>query len=314
MRTTAGPALVLGGGSNLVVGDAGFDGTVLRVITAGIDVASAAGGGGGLVRHVTVAGRSPGTTLVARASPTAGRASSACRASPASSGATPIQNVGAYGQEVGETIVDACACSSARPGAASELDARGVRLRATATAASSADQGRLRRRSRVHVALRAGERPPIRYAELARALGDRAGGRAPLAAGPRDGHRLRRGKCMVLDPDDADSRAPARSSRTPSARAVAAARARAGALPVFPGRRPRQDSAAWLIERAGFRGDGARPRLAISSKHALALTNRGGATTAELVALARLIRDGVRARFDVVLENEPVFVGVAWVG
>jgi UDP-N-acetylmuramate dehydrogenase len=161
---------------------------------------------------------------------------------------------------------------------------------------------------------------PIRYAELARALGVAEGETAPLADVRAAVLGLRRRKGMVLDPGDPDT-VSAGSFFTnpvldPAAFAALEARLEHGAQPP---RFPQPDgsvktSAAWLIERAGFgRGYGDPATVAISGKHTLALTNRGAGTTEQLVALAREIADGVRERFGVELEPEPVFVGHTWV-
>jgi UDP-N-acetylmuramate dehydrogenase len=132
---------------------------------------------------------------------------------------------------------------------------------------------------------------------------------------------LRRGKGMVLDAADSDTASAGSFFTNPILDGAALARLRErvaaalgeqASLPVFPEPDGRAKvSAAWLIERGGFPKGHALGPVAISSKHALALTNRGGATTNDLLALARAIRDGVRSKFGVTLENEPVFVGVA---
>jgi UDP-N-acetylmuramate dehydrogenase len=166
---------------------------------------------------------------------------------------------------------------------------------------------------------------PIRYAELARRLGVELGDRAPLADVREAVLALRRGKGMVLDPDDPDSVSAGSFFTNPvlSADAFAALERRVAerlgdgvAPPAFPDADGHvKTSAAWLIERAGFhRGQGDPHGIAISSKHTLALTNRGDGTTADLVALAREIAHGVHDRFGVDLVPEPVFVGHAWPG
>ncbi len=303
------PLLVLGGGSNLVVADAGFDGTVLRMGTRGIRVAPRDG-------RVLVSAQAgePWDDFVA-AMVGEGLAGVECLSGiPGLVGAVPMQNVGAYGQEVGETIVSVRAYDRDRR----EL----VDMPAEACAfayRSSAFRGKDR-----HVIVevtfsfaRARESRPIRYAELARALDVTDGQTAPLATVRETVISLRRKKGMVLDANDADTTSAGSFFTNPilDAAALAALQARATEkMPVFPEPDGRfKVSAGWLIERAGFvkgfAGEGGR--AAVSGKHALALTNRGGATTAELVALARTIRDGVHARFGVTLENEPVFVGVS---
>jgi UDP-N-acetylmuramate dehydrogenase len=159
---------------------------------------------------------------------------------------------------------------------------------------------------------------PLRYAELARKLDVPVGGTAPLADVRAAVLELRRGKGMVIDPADPDTVSAGSFFTNPilEEHAFARLRERAGAddpPPAFPEPDGRiKTSAAWLIQRAGFprgHGDG---RVGISSKHTLALVNRGGATTAELMALAREIAAGVRERFDVAITPEPVLVGHEW--
>jgi UDP-N-acetylmuramate dehydrogenase len=175
------------------------------------------------------------------------------------------------------------------------------------------------RRVVLEVAYRMREQPrsgPLRYAELARALGVPVGATAPLADVSAAVLALRRGKGMVVDPADPDSVSAGSFFTNPvlDADAFAALQARAPAPPpAYPEPDGRvKTSAAWLIERAGFARGYTRGRVGISSKHTLALVNHGGATTAELVALAREIAGGVRERFGVALTPEPVFVGHEW--
>ena len=158
---------------------------------------------------------------------------------------------------------------------------------------------------------------PVRYAELARALGIGLGERAPLVDVREAVLALRRRKGMVLDPGDADTVSVGSFFTNPvlSREQLAEVGVRAGSEPpAFPlDDGTVKTSAAWLIERAGFgRGHGDPATIAISTKHTLALTNRGAGTTAELVALARAIAGEVERRFGVRLEPEPVFVGHEW--
>jgi UDP-N-acetylmuramate dehydrogenase len=316
---SGGRLLVLGGGSNLVVGDDGFDGTVLRMVTRGIEQtprAARSSTGADLV-HVTAAAGEPWDDLVARCVE-AGLSGVECLAGiPGLVGAVPMQNVGAYGQDVSETIVSVRTWDrAARAVTVVDRDACRFAYR------SSAFRGR-----EDHVILgvtfalaRQGESAPIRYGELARALGVREGERAPLARVRETVIALRRGKGMVLDAADPDTASAGSFFTNPilTASEVGALRERITAVlgtghapPLFPEADGRtKTSAAWLIERAGFAKGHASGRVAISSKHALALTNRGQATTAELLHLARTIREGVKSAFGVTLENEPVFVGV----
>jgi UDP-N-acetylmuramate dehydrogenase len=300
------PLLVMSGGSNLVVADEGFPGTVVRIASRGVARDGA---------MLEVAAGEPWDPLVGDCV-AGGLAGVECLAGiPGSAGATPIQNVGAYGQEVAETIAAVRVLDRAR-GSVEELAPAACRF-TYRSSAFKREPGRWVVLA-VRFALRESElSAPIRYAELARALGVELGERAPLGDVRAAVLALRRAKGMVLDPGDPDTVSAGSFFTNPvlEAGAFAALRARAGAEPPAW---PQQDghvktSAAWLIERAGFhRGYGNASGIAISSKHTLALTNRGAGTTAELVALAREIAAGVRDVFGVALMPEPVFVGHAW--
>jgi UDP-N-acetylmuramate dehydrogenase len=219
-------------------------------------------------------------------------------------GATPIQNVGAYGQEVSQTI------ASVRVW---DRTLRGVRTFANADCGFGYRTSRFKADPERHVVLdvtfqlaigRLGT--PVRYAELARTLGVEEGGRAPLGVVREAVLGLRRGKGMVLDPTDHDTWSAGSFFTNP---VLDAADVPDGA-PTWPQPDGRvKTSAAWLIEHAGFAKGHGSGRVALSGKHVLALTNRGGATTEELLALAREVRDGVEAAFGVRLVNEPVLVG-----
>jgi UDP-N-acetylmuramate dehydrogenase len=306
------PLLVLAGGSNVVVADVGFAGTVVRIATRGVARAGAT---------LEVAAGEPWDPLVADCV-AGGLAGVECLAGiPGSVGATPIQNVGAYGQEVAETITSVRVLDRA-DGAVRALAPEdcGFTYRSSAFKRAPGRWVVLA----VTFGLEASERSaPIRYPELARALGVEVGARAPAADARAAVLALRRGKGMVLDPDDPDTVSAGSFFTNPvlEAGAFAALQARAAQRlgpDVRPPGWPQADgevktSAAWLIERAGFhRGHGNPDGIAISGKHTLALTNRGAGTTAELVALAREIADGVHAAFGVALVPEPVFVGHVW--
>lgn len=305
---------VLAGGSNVVIADAGFPGVVVRVLTSGVE-------GEDLAERVrlTVQAGEPWDPLVAR-TVREGLAGLECLSGiPGSTGATPIQNVGAYGQEVATTIEAVRVYDRAAravvdlPAAACGFRYRGSRFRGTATHVVLAVTFVLARSSRSD---------PIRYAELARALDVRPGDRVPPAAAREAVLRLRRGKGMVVDDADPDSVSAGSFFTNPVLDAEAfAALARRARGRLGPGARPPafpepdgrvKTSAAWLIERAGFTRGLQRGRVGISAKHALALVNRGDATTAELVALAREIAAGVREAFGVDVVPEPVFVGLDW--
>lgn len=299
------PVLVLGGGSNLVVADEGFRGRVVELATRGIapDVEEGVSCGGVMV---TVAAGEVWDDLVALAVEREWAGIEALSGIPGSVGATPIQNVGAYGQEVSQTI------ASVRVW---DRTLRGVRTFANAdcgfgyrTSRFKADPGRHVVLS-VTFQLRPGSLGgPVAYAELARALGVEPGERAPLADVRRAVLDLRRGKGMVLDPADHDTWSAGSFFTNP---VVDPAVVPDGA-PAWP--QPDgsvKTSAAWLIEQAGFAKGHGSDHAALSGKHTLALTNRGDASTADLLALAREVRDGVEARFGIRLVNEPVLVGCA---
>jgi UDP-N-acetylmuramate dehydrogenase len=308
--------LVLAGGSNVVVADDGFAGTVLRIATGGVAERETAG-----TVTLEVQAGEPWDPFVARCV-AAGRAGVECLSGiPGSVGATPIQNVGAYGQEVSETIRSVRVLDRERD-AIETLDAAacGFTYRSSVFKRTP---GRWVVLAVTFVLERSERSAPIRYAELARALGVELGNTAPLEDVRDAVLTLRRRKGMVLDPSDPDSVSAGSFFTNPVldasefaalARRVASELGDSAAPPAFPEPDGRvKTSAAWLIERAGFhRGHGDPQGIAISAKHTLALTNRGGGSTAELVALARDIAHGVHERFGVDLVPEPVFVGHAW--
>ena len=299
------PVLVLGGGSNLVVADEGFRGRVVEIATRGIsaDVEEGVSCGGVLV---TVAAGESWDDFVALAVERQWAGVEALSGIPGSVGATPIQNVGAYGQEVSQTI------ASVRVW---DRTLRGVRTFANAdcgfgyrTSRFKADPGRHVVLS-VTFQLRQGDLgEPVAYAELARTLGVDQGRRAPLVDVREAVLGLRRGKGMVLDPADHDTWSAGSFFTNP----IVAPDAVPEGAPAWP--QPDgtvKTSAAWLIEHAGFAKGHGNDRVALSGKHPLALTNRGGASTADLLALAREVRDGVEQAFGIRLVNEPVLVGCA---
>lgn len=304
--------LVLGGGSNLVVPDDGFDGTVVRVATRGVEFATS-----GDRVHVRVAAGEDWAPLVARCVDEGLVGIECLSGIPGLAGATPIQNVGAYGQEISDTVVSVRAYDR-RSARIVELgpDECGFGYR------TSAFKGRDR-----HVVLgvtlslwRGPNSAPVRYAELARVLGVPLGERVPLPDVRAAVLELRQGKGMVLDPADGDTASAGSFFTNPilDDTGLAGLRRRAAELlgadvepPCYPSGDGRTKvSAAWLIERAGFPKGYARGAVRISTKHTLALTNpEGRASTAELLGLAREIRDGVRVAFGVDLVNEPTLLG-----
>ncbi|MFH7337846.1 UDP-N-acetylmuramate dehydrogenase [Streptomyces sp. KHY 26] len=305
------PLLVVGGGSNLVIGDKGFEGTALRIATRGMELRGTT---------LELAAGEVWSDAVAR-SVAAGLAGIECLAGiPGSAGATPIQNVGAYGQEVSATISEVIAYDR-RAGETVTLS--------NGDCAFSYRHSRFKADPERYVVLRVrfeledadGLSAPIRYAETARVLGVEPGERVPLARARETVLKLRAGKGMVLDAEDHDTWSAGSFFTNPIlgeeqfAEFRARVRERLGdgvEPPAYPaGEGRRKTSAAWLIDKAGYtKGYGTGPAR-ISTKHTLALTNRGSATTEDLLALAREVVAGVHAAFGITLVNEPVMVGVS---
>ena len=297
------PVLVLGGGSNVVVADEGFDGVVVEIATRGVrpDVDDGVSCGGVMV---TVAAGEVWDELVATAVARGWVGVEALSGIPGSVGATPIQNVGAYGQEVSQTV------ASVRVW---DRRLHGVRTFANADCGFGYRHSRFKADPGRHVVLdvtfqlaQGSLGTSVTYAELSRRLGIEQGERAPLAQVREAVLALRGGKGMVLDAADHDTWSAGSFFTNPVVDA--------GVLPDEAPAWPQPDgrvktSAAWLIERAGFGKGYGTGRVRLSSKHTLALTNRGGATTSELLALAREVRDGVEAAYGIRLVNEPVLVG-----
>lgn len=326
--STSADWLVLGGGSNLVVGDEGFDGTVIRVRPSGVQ--QIPGAAAGSTRLRAEAGEN-WDALVVYALEKGLAGIEALSGIPGSCGAAPMQNIGAYGQELSDTLV-----------AIDFLDhATGERMRLDATDLELGYRTSQLKRGRRGIVLAIeldlsntdGVSAPVRYEQLASALGVAAGDRVPLGRLREHVLSLRAAKGMLLDPRDPDS-ASAGSFFTNPIVDENFARSLPGDVPSWPMQADAEDrvvplgeepaapapaeqrqvklSAAWLIENAGisrgFRLPGSR--AAISSKHTLALTNTGGATAAEIAELARYVQTRVLSEFGVLLQPEPVLVGV----
>ncbi len=314
--------LVLGGGSNLVVADRGIDTPIVRVGVRGIRVEH---GEDGTTADVTVGAGENWDDVVAELTGQGFAELAPLSGIPGSAGATPIQNVGAYGTEIagvltGITVYDRVAGRIRQlPAGELGLGYRHSVLRGTDRAVVSEITVRLRRHD-----------VEVWYAELAGTLGVEIGATAPPGEVRAAVLELRRKKGMVLDPDDPDTYSVGSFFTNPivdrdRARDVdEAIKARYGpatGYPAYPVTSPDgaadpagrvKLSAAWLIERAGFsKGyQGPGGRVSLSTKHTLALTNRGG-STADLIALARQIRDGVRDAFTVSMQPEPMLIGVS---
>ncbi|HEX8710993.1 MAG TPA: UDP-N-acetylmuramate dehydrogenase [Terracidiphilus sp.] len=300
------PLLVLGGGSNLVVSDAGFEGLVLHICLRG--VAAEEKGSDQLYR---VAAGEDWDAFVTRAV-SENCAGVECLAGiPGTAGGTPVQNVGAYGQEVAP-VVDRVRALDLAGREFVEFSAADCGFSYRRSQFNTEDRGRFVV-TRVDYRLRSGGAPTIVYPDVQRALSQRGGsaGKATLAEVADAVRRIRRAKGMLLVKDDPDCHSAGSFFKNPIItekhfREIATR----GAPPSYPaGPGMMKVPAAWLIEQAGFHKGYQLGAAAISSRHTLALVNRGKATAAEILELAQKISARVEKRFAIRLEMEPVKVG-----
>ncbi|MDQ0755427.1 UDP-N-acetylmuramate dehydrogenase [Arthrobacter sp. B3I4] len=311
------PLLIIGGGSNLLVGDEGFPGTVLKIASQGFAVNAEDSCGG--VAVVVQAGHN-WDALVDHAVKHAWSGIEALSGIPGATGATPVQNVGAYGADVSQTIAAVRTWDRERNAVQTFTNSElkfGYRD-------SILKQTTINGSPRYVVLTVEFQLPlgrmsaPVRYAELARALGVEPGQRAYSNDVRREVLRLRASKGMVWDAADRDTYSTGSFFTNPIVAAEVA-----GTLPEDAPRYPggadglTKLSAAWLIDKAGYgKGFGLDPgsvsggRASLSTKHTLAITNRGGASAADLLAIAREVRRGVVERFGIELHPEPLLIGV----
>lgn len=308
--------MVLGGGSNLLVADAGVDALVVRLRTTGVDATVEADE----VRARVAAGeRWDG--FVARCVAEGWAGLECLSGIPGDVGGTPIQNVGAYGQEVAQRIesVEVVAIDGSERRRFSNVSC-GFRYRDSIFKREARGAWVV---ASVTFRLSRGGVPAVRYPELSRHLARQLGDAAPSLGQVRTAVlALRRAKSMVLDPTDENRRSAGSFFTNPIVPAAVAESVRDRArergvlaadetMPAWPGTEGVKLSAGWLIERSGFaKGDGRGP-VGLSTRHALAVVNRGGATAAEIVAFAGLVRSRVLERFGVALTPEPVPLGLS---
>lgn len=310
VRTTdeQGSALLLvAGGSNLVVADAGFAGTAVLVRSRGVSVTE-----DGDEVTITIQAGHTWDDLVTQAVAEGWSGIECLAGIPGSTGATPVQNVGAYGQEISEVFVSAEVLDR-QTGQVSDFDAAACRFGYRDSAFKHTDR---------YVVLNATYRlrksdlsRPIRYAETAARLGVSVGDSVPLARAREVVLELRRGKGMVLDATDHDTYSAGSFFVNPVI-TVAEFEKLSASVDVEPPHWPAGDGikvpAGWLIGRAGFEPGYGHDGVAISSKHRLALTNRGTGTTTALLNLAREIRDTVADTLGVTMRPEPTIVDPDW--
>ena len=310
--------LIIGGGSNLLISDEGYPGTVLKIASEGFTVDSEDSCGG--VSVVVQAGHN-WDALVEHSVLHAWSGLEALSGIPGATGATPVQNVGAYGADVSQTIAAVRTWDRQRNAVQTFTNSElkfGYRdsiLKQTTVEGSPR-----------YVVLTVGFQlalgrmsAPIRYAELAKVLGVEAGKRAYSNDVRREVLKLRASKGMVLDPEDRDTFSTGSFFTNPIVPAEQAAELPENA-PKYPAGTHGlvKLSAAWLIDQAGFtKGFGldessvSGGRASLSTKHTLAITNRGSASAADMVAIAREVRAGVVDRFGIELHPEPLLIGVA---
>jgi UDP-N-acetylmuramate dehydrogenase len=294
------PVLLLSGGSNVVIGDDGFRGTVVKVATSGIrvdaDMCS------GAMVHIAAGEDWDGVVQRAIAEEWSGLESMS--GIPGLAGSTPVQNVGAYGHEVAETVASVRVWD--------RLDNQ-VRTIFAGDCGFSYRNSRFKADPSRYVVLEVTFQLPlgdlsaeVGYAELARVLDVEPGSRAPMSEVREAVLGLRRSKGMVLDPADHDTWSAGSFFTNPILDTPAEVPAGAPQWPQPDGRV--KTSAAWLIEHAGVSKGFTIGNAAVSTKHTLALTNRGQATAKELLTLATHVRTQVQQSFNITLVNEPVLV------
>jgi UDP-N-acetylmuramate dehydrogenase len=308
MRAQKLPLFVLGGGSNLVVSDTGWDGLVLQIGIPGIEESKKKGKalfdvGAGVDWDKFVA------DCVSR-----NCAGVECMSGiPGSVGGTPVQNVGAYGQEVSDTIVSVLAFDLSE-NRIRELTAAECGFSYRASVFNTAQRGRFVI-LRVTYALEPGGKPNLKYADLQKYFAGSDG--TPTLAETRDAVRtIRASKGMLISPGDPDSRSAGSFFKNPvlsesqHAELMRRAVAKNLQVPSYPAlSQLRKVSAAWLVENSGFKKSYTRGNAGISSKHTLAIVNRLGATAAEIIALKDEIQERVERTWGIRLEAEPVLVG-----
>jgi UDP-N-acetylmuramate dehydrogenase len=305
------PLFVLGGGSNLVVADAGWPGLVIKIAIAGVNEI----GGTQAAREFEVGAGVEWDSFVAQSVSANLAGVETLSGIPGTVGGTPVQNVGAYGQEVSETI------TSVRVLRLEDLDVRelsngecGFSYRTSIF--NSSERGKYVV-LKVRFALTKGGEPRLAYADLKKYFEKQlTKNETPTLQEAREAVReIRRSKAMLIVPDDEDCRSAGSFFKNPiidlrKFDEVVKEAKEAGTPPKYPADGGKvKIPAAWLVERAGFTKGYTHGPVGISKKHSLAIINRGGATAAEIIALKDAVQRGVKEKFGIALQPEPVFVG-----
>ena len=302
------PLFVLGGGTNLLVADAGFDGIVLHIAIKGIDESDAGG------KRLFQAGAGEDWDGFVNRAVEKNCAGIECLSGiPGTLGATPVQNVGAYGQEVAETITEVYALDL-ESGEVNEFSNEACGFAYRTSVFNTLARGRFIILG-VRFALEKNGAPKIEYRDLKNYFATHAG-QPSLAEVRKAVREIRHSKAMLIVEGDEDSRSAGSFFKNPVvspakfAEVHATAERRGLQVPSFPGLDGQvKVPAAWLVEHSGFAKGTTRGRVGISRRHALAIVNRGGATAAEVVALKNEIQSAVLSQFGIDLQPEPVFLG-----
>ena len=304
------PLFVLGGGSNLVISDAGWPGLVLKIAISGIDERNSSDNGKTLFE---VGAGEEWDRFVARAVARNCAGVECLSGIPGSVGGTPVQNVGAYGQEVAETITSVLTLDL-RDGQIRELCAEACGFQYRTSVFNTSERGRFII-LRVTYSLTPGGKPRIEYADLKRHFAGFQ--QSPSLTGTREAvRRIRASKAMLITPGDEDCRSAGSFFKNPVLTAdqydnlAKKAAVKGLQIPSYPALdAQRKVSAAWLVEHSGFSRGYNSGRVGISRKHALAIVNRGEATAIDILSLKDHIQQRVEQLWGIPLDPEPVFVG-----
>ena len=299
------PLFILGGGSNLLISDDGYKGLVLQIDLRGVVVESE-----DQYATVKVAASEPWDSFVATAVAHRWAGIECLSGIPGSTGATPIQNVGAYGQDVSETIIRVEVLDRTRDRVITLTNAE-CRFGYRASLFKNHERDRYVVLN-VTFRLKAGGAASVRYPELRKYLEERGQSDEDLSSVRDAVIAIRKRKGMVLDSDDPDTRSDGSFFMNPILNAGEFARfkQKADNAPNFPSNDGTVKlSAAWLIEHAGFKKGFVHGNVGLSTKHTLAVINRGGGTAREVRELVKLVQDRVREQFGVEMHPEPNFIG-----
>lgn len=293
---------ILGGGSNVVISDAGFDGVVIRPAFLGVEFEFRDG-----VTRVSAGAGENWDTFVESCVKMELAGLEALSGIPGLVGGTPIQNVGAYGQDVSETIISV-ECLDRENNSVETFSNADCKFKYRESFFNTSHRNRYVI-LKVNFELKQNTKPKIAYRDLKERFGDRE----PSLAEVREAVlEIRRSKSMVIDEDDPNSLSAGSFFKNPivASSVYDAIAARFDSVPMFPaGENCVKIPAAWLIESAGFQKGARMGRAGISSRHPLAIINADGASAAEIIALKNAIQEAVREKFSIDLSPEPVFVG-----